>query len=201
MTIANQVVDYVVSGAVACGLWMLRHVPSYLKEKVGEKHLENVKKDLDIAFQQVHQKKGIAYDAVRFAQDAFKSLGGPEKLQKGVEWALNKGKSIGINLTKQQWEEELRIAYQEIQPSIMSLGTALLDQPKTEDAPAEEEQKTDEGNEQTPTPAPIVEPAPAPEPPKPVTEMTSTDIKEIVTQVVQDHLQPQAPTPTPAAAQ
>ncbi|WEG14172.1 phage holin, LLH family [Pullulanibacillus sp. KACC 23026] len=185
--IGYDVLPYVVSLVVAFGGYLLTHVGAFLKAKIGEKNLTNVEKKLGIAAQQIQQKKGIAYDAVHWAEDKFKQLGGPDKLSKAVDWAVTEAKKLGIDTSKQELEDKIRVAFTEFEPQLVSIGTELL---KSDQADGEE--ATPE--ETTPDP----EPTPEPEVEKPLTEMTSTDLKNIVNQAVTDHLQTQTTAVTPA---
>jgi hypothetical protein len=209
-----DLLPYVVAIVVAFFGFVGRHVGPYLKEKVGEKRLTNVAKDLEIAEKQLQQKKGIAYDAVRWAADAFKTLGGLDRLSKAIDWALNEGKKIGVNATKEQWEAAIRIAYTELKPQLSYAVSNLLEASsnKESETKADETDETEDSDGESepsqsqpdPTPEPVQEVVQEVE--KPLTEMTSTDLKNVVAQVVKDHLQtsnvpnagPQAPMTTTA---
>jgi hypothetical protein len=180
-----DVLPYVVTIVVAFLGFVARHVEPYLKAKIGEKNLSNIEKKLGIAEQQIKQKKGIAYDAVRFAEDAFKNLGGADKLSKAVDWALKEALTLGLNVSKPQLEDAIRIAYTELKPQLSYGFSSLLNAPTNEKS---EDVAPDEATKQAET-----TPEPVQEVEKPLTEMTSTDIRNIVSQAVKEQLQERAP--------
>lgn len=201
-----DLLPYVVVIVVAFFGFIGRHVGPYLKAKVGEKRLANVAKDLEIAEKQIQQKKGIAYDAVRWAADTFKSLGGLERLSKAIDWALNEGEKVGINANKEQWEAAIRIAYTELKPQLNYAVASMLGvssdkesetiTDETDNSDAESEPSQSHPNS---TPEPAQEPVQDIE--KPLSEMTSTDLKNVMTQVVKDQLQAQTAAPVSSSVQ
>jgi hypothetical protein len=211
-----DVLPYVVSIVVAPFGIASRHVGPYLKAKVGEKHLSNIEKQLGIAEQQVQQKKGWAYDAVLWAEDALKNLGGQEKLSKAVNWALSQANKLGIKATKQELEDVIRIAYTDIKPRLpKELGVNLDSNTPSDKCNSDQVQNIVGGDETTNSQSeedtadvkPSIEqasgeapqsaeseqvPAPAPPQEKPIFDMTTSDLKQFVAQVIKDQAQPDA---------
>lgn len=210
-----DLLPYVITIVVALLGFMGRHLGPFLKEKVGEKRLSNVAKNLEIAEQQVQQKKGLAYDAVLWAEDAFKNSGGQEKLSKAINWAMNQANKVGIKATKQELEDAIRIAYTDIKPRLPKEVGLFLDSNSPQDSVKQGENNNDgsevsqskddtsktstesqpgaEATQSAPEPAPTPEPVQEVE--KPLSEMTSTDLKNVVTQALQDHLKVQSVSP------
>lgn len=187
-----DILPYVMTVVLGVLGYASRHLGPYLQEKLGEKRLSNLTKKMEIAEKQIQQKKGIAYDAVRWSADVFKHLGGLERLSKAVDWALNEGKKVGIDATKAQWEAAIRIAYTQIKPELNSAVSNILHVGVSSDKEPETKSEDTTSDE---------DPEPTPEPPKPVTEMTSSDIENIVNQAIQAHFQSTGKTSDPKTVQ
>jgi hypothetical protein len=65
---------------------------AFVNKKIGT---ENAKK-IDI---QIATKKGIAWDAVNFVEQAYKDLDGAGKFAKAEAWLIAEAKAVGITLT------------------------------------------------------------------------------------------------------
>ncbi|WEG14015.1 phage holin, LLH family [Pullulanibacillus sp. KACC 23026] len=111
----------------------------------------------------------LAKDAVLFAEDAYKDLGGADKLKKACGWFSSELNLMGVKLTGDQIESRVRSAYQKVQLDVQKVVVAGSEET---DAPADQEPDQQ----------------PEPEVEKPLSEMTSTDLKNMVTQVVKDLL-------------
>jgi hypothetical protein len=73
-----------------------------------------VAKVVDTAEAQIQSKRGLAYDAVMFVEDAFKDAGGEYKLARAINWAINAGKVHGLELTADGIEGFIRSQYNEL---------------------------------------------------------------------------------------
>jgi len=109
-------------------------VGNYFKEAKNVKQVEAVAKVVDIAEAQIQSKRGLAYDAVMFVEDAYKSLNGKDKLAKAINWAVDAGQAHGLNLTAAGIEGFVRAQYnvmkldlQKVVPENYSVITPAID--------------------------------------------------------------------------
>lgn len=91
---------------------------------VGKKNIDRVEKE-------IQQKQGLAYDAVRFAEDAFAKYHGETKLKHAIGWFTQQADHYGLNVTEQQAEGLVRSAYADFAKEVK----------KASDKPAVSEQK------------------------------------------------------------
>jgi len=112
-------------------------VGNYFKEAKNTKKAEAVAKVVDTAEAQLQSKRGLAYDAVRFAEDAFKELSGMEKLKKAITWAVNEGKAHGMDISADSIEGFVRSQYNVLKSDLQKVVPGADDSTPAEptDAP------------------------------------------------------------------
>jgi hypothetical protein len=65
-------------------------------------------------------KSHLASEAVLFAEDAFKELGGPAKLQEAQSNLINRLNGIGVPITLEESDTLVRAAYQTAKTALVS---------------------------------------------------------------------------------
>jgi hypothetical protein len=102
-------------------------VSNYFKEAKNVKQAEVVAKVVDTAEAQIQSKRGLAYDAVMFVEDAFKDAGGEYKLARAINWAINAGKAHGLELTADGIEGFVRSQYNELKVDLAKVVPGAYD--------------------------------------------------------------------------
>jgi hypothetical protein len=113
-------------------------ISNYFKEAKNVKQAEAVAKTVETAETQLQSKRGLAYDAVRFAEDAFKEAGGKYKLAKAINWAVDAGKAHGMDITADGIEGFVRSQYNVLKSDLQKVVPGVDDSTPAEptDAPA-----------------------------------------------------------------
>ena len=106
MLVAQYIISVLVTWVVIVGGILVHKYIPLADLQVGEALAAEAERE-------IAAKQGIAYDAVRLAEDVYAELKGPDKLQKAVEWAAAKLSKLGITVTPDEIEELIRIAYQD----------------------------------------------------------------------------------------
>lgn len=135
-----------------------------------------------VRYIRTHQKGKMALFAVQFVEETYKDLDGKAKFAKAVDWFVNQLQNVGIkNITDEEAKGFIQASVKEMR----QVFNKEYENPANNTAPEPVKEAAEE----------VVQ-----EVEKPLTEMTSTDLKNVVTQVVKDQLQGQT-APAPAAAQ
>lgn len=64
----------------------------WMRRKAGEQSLRRIQTEIE-------SKQDLAVAAVKFAQQAFKDLDGPEKYEEAAAWLADRAQSIGLTMT------------------------------------------------------------------------------------------------------
>ena len=64
----------------------------WMRQKAGEQNIRRIEAELI-------QKQDLAVAAVKFAQQAFKDLDGPEKYEEAAAWLAYRAQSVGLTVT------------------------------------------------------------------------------------------------------
>lgn len=83
----------------------------YLRRKLGTEKMEKLKKELAV-------KKELAILAVRFVEQVYKDLHGPEKYQKAAEWLSARAAEYGFNVTPDEIKGLIEAAIRELKDSL-----------------------------------------------------------------------------------
>lgn len=111
MNIAREIGQMIAPYAVPA----IAAVLMYFAKKSG-KIIESVtgKKNLEKAAHEIEKKQGIAYDAVRMAQDAFSAFHGETRLKHATEWMTNRVKQYGFTIDPAEIEGMCRSAFSDL---------------------------------------------------------------------------------------
>jgi hypothetical protein len=112
-------------------------VSNYFKEAKNVKQAEVVAKVVDTAEAQIQSKRGLAYDAVMFVEDAFQDAGGEYILARAINWAINAGKAHGLELTADGIEGFVRAQYNELKVDLAKVVPGADNSTPVEVAPVE----------------------------------------------------------------
>ena len=113
--LAQYIIGILVAWLVGVGIALLHRLIPVIDLKKAESLAAGAERE-------IVAKSGVAYDAVRLAEDVYASLDGPAKLQKALTWAVAKFAKLGLTVTPTEIEELVRIAYQDFAGAV---GQAL----------------------------------------------------------------------------
>lgn len=92
---------------------------NYFKESTNAKKAKTLAHIAAATEAQINAKKGLAYDAVLFAEDAWGAVGGNKKLEEAVKWAVHEADSRGItDITSDGIEGLIRTKFQELKTKL-----------------------------------------------------------------------------------
>lgn len=144
-----------------------------------------------IRYIRTHQKEKLAAMAVKFAEETFKDIGGKQKFVKASEWLAGELHKVGIkNATSQEIQGLVQSAVKDMKKAFVQTERAHV-VAKVEPGITISNSKSNAVEAQSPAPpAPVV----TPKPEKAVADMTTSDLKQLVTQVIKEQAKP---TPQP----
>lgn len=113
LNLLGTILTAAVSGLIA-------FMSSYFKSAKNVKVNEAIVHAANAAETQIKAKKGLAYDAMMFAKDAWANADGNEKLAAAVEWAVKEANNRGLNVTTDGIEGLIRSEYQTLKANLQT---------------------------------------------------------------------------------
>lgn len=133
-----------------------------------------------VRYIRTHQKTKLASMAVKFAEETFKDFSGQQKFIKASEWLAFELTNVGVkNVTSQEIEGLVQSAVKDMKGAFAQAEA---------NNPASDSTTRKDAVPSTPDQAPITAQAPVRD--KPIFEMTSADLKQLIAQVIQEEAKP-----------
>lgn len=83
----------------------------YLRQRLGAEKLKKIQEELST-------KQDLAVIAVKFAEQAYSELKGPEKYEKAAEWLVSQADKIGVKITSDEIKGLIEWALREIKDQL-----------------------------------------------------------------------------------
>lgn len=105
--IGHMIAPYAVPAIAVILGYFAKKAAKIIEPIIGQKNIAKIEQELK-------QKKGLAYDAVRFAEDAFSKVSGETKFKHAAQWMSNQAKALGLSITESEVEGLIKSAYADL---------------------------------------------------------------------------------------
>lgn len=92
----------------------------WLAEKAGTERVKKLQSQLEL-------KQGLAYTAVKFAEQAWKDLSGEHKYDQAAAWLTEQANSLGLKLTPQEARGLIEATLREIKDTLGEEWADIID--------------------------------------------------------------------------